>query len=216
MRIYVTLDVKFFNEFQRKDRQQDSVQGSSDEPFSVLLLDNQQSPGDECETEIGCSMQSDARDRQADEESNELQDDPNEVPPEVGTVTNNGRATNDAGQGEPAAADNQLYRGPGRPRKILTGKPGRPAKQYNVVSAATESQEPEKQDESCGDEFLRWENAELVLNTCEIPFYKAMSGPDKDEWVDAVYSEIRSLINDTFDIISKPIDGKVKCHSLKE
>lgn len=43
-----------------------------------------------------------------------------------------------------------------------------------------------------------------------------MSGPDKDEWLDAVYSEIRSLIiNDIFDIVSKPNDRRIiKCRTI--
>lgn len=92
MRIHITRDFKFFNKFQTKDEQQDSIRRTSDKPFSVL--DNQQSPGMSCETEIGSSMEPDARGQQANEERNELQGDPNELPPDS-IVANNGRAAND-------------------------------------------------------------------------------------------------------------------------
>lgn len=43
-----------------------------------------------------------------------------------------------------------------------------------------------------------------------------MSGPNEDEWLDAVYSENRSLIlNDTFDIVSGPKNGRtIKCRTV--
>ncbi|KAH0819425.1 hypothetical protein GEV33_003366 [Tenebrio molitor] len=58
-------------------------------------------------------------------------------------------------------------RGPERPRKILTGKVGRPKKQYYMI-------------------------------------YKAIHGADKDEWKDAILSEIKTLvIKDTWDVVDK-------------
>lgn len=107
-------------------------------------------------------------------------------------------------------------RGPGRPRKVLTGRPGRPAKQYNMVPIVAESQELEIEDGSSDDGSLIWEDAELALNACEIQFDKAVSGPDRNEWLDAIYSEVRSLIaNDTFSIEPRPESGRViKCRTV--
>jgi hypothetical protein len=44
----------------------------------------------------------------------------------------------------------------------------------------------------------------------EIPFSEAIHGADKDEWKDAILSEIKSLvINDTWDVVDKPVHAKV-------
>jgi hypothetical protein len=44
----------------------------------------------------------------------------------------------------------------------------------------------------------------------EIPFSEAIHGADKDEWKDAILSEIKSLvINDTWDVVDKPDHAKV-------
>jgi len=54
------------------------------------------------------------------------------------------------------------------------------------------------------------------MSVSEIPFHLAVTGPQKDEWRDALYSEIRSLIqNDTFDLVDRPADKKVlKCRTV--
>lgn len=54
------------------------------------------------------------------------------------------------------------------------------------------------------------------MNACEISFKQAISGPDKQEWENAICSEIRSLIlNNTFDFVDRPTNGEViKCRTV--
>ena len=56
----------------------------------------------------------------------------------------------------------------------------------------------------------------IALNACEIPLQRALSGPDSDEWEDAIYEEIRSLMsNETFDLVDRPTNEKViKCRTV--
>jgi len=74
-------------------------------------------------------------------------------------------------------------RGPGRPPKILTGKLGRPAKQYHLRSATSQpnpsttiEQDPESEDENEADST--WSDAQFILTASEIPFLQAVSGPN--------------------------------------
>ena len=44
----------------------------------------------------------------------------------------------------------------------------------------------------------------------EIPFKEAIVGLDQDKWKNAIYSEIKSLIeNNTLEIVEKPVEAKV-------
>jgi len=72
--------------------------------------------------------------------------------------------------------------GPGRPKLIWTGKPGRPKKQYNILGA-------------------------LVSKDVPIPatFKEAMSSPYASEWRDAMQREYDSLLaNQTWQIADLP------------
>jgi len=63
------------------------------------------------------------------------------------------------------------------------------------------------------EESQEYVDTEFAMSACEISFQQAISGPDKNEWHDAIYSEIKSLIqNDTFKIVSRPTNKKIiKC-----
>ena len=78
-----------------------------------------------------------------------------------------------------------LKRGPGRPRKVYTGKAGRPAKQYNFIRI---DQSINSQDEAApsDEENESWHEAEFAMNSMEIPFKEAIVGPDQDEWKNAI------------------------------
>lgn len=103
-----------------------------------------------------------------------------------------------------------VRRAPGRPRKAMTGKPRRPAKIYNTVPAIANTHESKISSDTSEDDNLGWHDAEFAMNAHEIPLLLALSGPEKDEWQDAIHSEIRSLVlNDTFDIVARPADKKV-------
>jgi len=92
----------------------------------------------------------------------------------------------------------QVKRGPGRPRIVRTGRVGRPSKPYNMLE-----NEPNRNSEnaaSSDEENITWHEAELAMNSMEISFKEAISGSDRDEWKDAIYTEIN--------VLSKMILGK--------
>jgi hypothetical protein len=102
-------------------------------------------------------------------------------------------------------------RGPGRPRKILTGKVGRPKKQYHTIYNQNLPVVVDRSNiEPTSNEDPRYEEIDFVMAASEIPFSEAIHGADKDEWKDAILSEIKSLvINDTWDVVDKPVHAKV-------
>ncbi|KAH0816603.1 hypothetical protein GEV33_006188 [Tenebrio molitor] len=64
--------------------------------------------------------------------------------------------------------------------------------------------------EPTSEEDPRYEKIDFVMAASEIPFSEAIHGADKDEWKDAILSEIKSLvINDTWDVVDKPDHAKV-------
>lgn len=74
---------------------------------------------------------------------------------------------------------------PGRPRIVRNGRRGRPRKQYRVAN---------QQGGVAEEIFL-----------AEVPFQQAMTGPDSEDWQEAVASEIKSIIkNDTWEIVNRP------------
>lgn len=93
-------------------------------------------------------------------------------------------------------------RGPGRPKRILTGKRGRPRKLYHtlqeeddLISNSGETNSPE---------------ANLVNISSEVTFHQALNGPDKDDWMNAIIEEVECLIkNDTWQIVNRPKDQNV-------
>lgn len=121
---------------------------------------------------------------------------------------------------------------------MKTGKRGRPAKEYNTVDSnnrsdgaerneqfqddsikANDSSDDQGNDEatkSSDDDFLGWETAEMAMNACEVSMERALSGSDSEEWEDAIYAEMKSLIaNKTFDLMDRPPTGKViKCRTI--
>lgn len=82
-------------------------------------------------------------------------------------------------------------RGPGRPRKILTGLRGRPRKEYQP-----------------SHEVRYVESNECLL--AEVPIKDAISGPDADDWMQAMAEEVRSILkNDTWQIVERPRNQKI-------
>jgi len=72
----------------------------------------------------------------------------------------------------------EMRRAPGRPRKILTGKPGRPAKQYNLRPVTREPDELTTARDS-GEEEHEYMDAEFAMSAYEVPLQRAISGPNK-------------------------------------
>lgn len=110
--------------------------------------------------------------------------------------------------------ETKTKRGPGRPRKEKSGKPGRPKKVYRTVSI------PESSDnlsDSSSDTDLDDSNSDIdpvcdSIEKCmiaidEIPLEEAINSKDSESWIKAIATEIKSIIkNDTFDLIDSPVD----------
>ena len=91
-------------------------------------------------------------------------------------------------QGEEPEKDVKLKRGPGRPKKVKSGKPGRPKKEYNQVEANI-----------CEGVFFS-----------EVPVKQAVSSPDAEEWYNAMAIEMKSIIkNEMWDFVDRPSDRQV-------
>lgn len=90
-------------------------------------------------------------------------------------------------------------RGPGRPRMIRTGLKGRLAKQYNVIYENEESDE----------ENDTYHDAKFACMT-EIPLKETLNRTDSDEWLQAMATELKSIIkNNTWKIVERPKDRKI-------
>ncbi|KAL0276778.1 UNVERIFIED_CONTAM: hypothetical protein PYX00_004278 [Menopon gallinae] len=78
-------------------------------------------------------------------------------------------------------------RGPGRPKKLRTGKPGRPKKVYHET------------------EYRQIDYAFIT----EIPVDRALSSPESEEWQEAIANEISSILQKkTWKLIDKPVGCK--------
>jgi len=85
-------------------------------------------------------------------------------------------------------------RTPGRPRIERTGQRGRPRKLFNLKFA---------------EDIDTMETSEYALVT-ETSFKTALTGADANEWLDAMASEMASIIqNDTWQIVDRPKDAEV-------
>lgn len=85
--------------------------------------------------------------------------------------------------------DEKAVVGPGRPKIIRTGKPGRPKKVYNVLNAM-----------NCGD------SVDVPQNVSE-----AMNSNQSKHWLDAMNKEYNSLnANKTWSLTELP-DGQKSC-----
>ncbi|KAM8702490.1 hypothetical protein ACLKA7_001821 [Drosophila subpalustris] len=77
-------------------------------------------------------------------------------------------------------------RGPGRPRKLQTGKPGRPKLVYNEVIAETH----DSGSESEGEEFFE---ATSLISSNEVTANAALKDPHALEWNEAFMNEYKAL-----------------------
>jgi len=113
-KVRVTRDVKFLNGSHIND---DSPELTA---IQEVEIGNSNNPNqkDSCSAVL--------QDESRDENCNRLHD---EVEEQDERESENLPAVSATGSGS------QIQRGPGRPRKVLTGKPGRPKKEYNMVPA---------------------------------------------------------------------------------
>jgi len=186
----ITRDVRFTNELKLDNKYEDIISSkTTNGRFKVLDNSPQDIRGDE--TEIAPSIITET----SSENHNEIQ----------------GHSENESL--DHVNNDNidviQVKRGPERPRIVRTKRVERPAKQYNMVK-----NEPNRNSEngaaSSDEENITWHEAELAMNSMKISFKEAISGSDRDEWKDAIYTEIKCLVkNNTWKIVDKPMGTKV-------
>ncbi|XP_071643015.1 uncharacterized protein [Temnothorax longispinosus] len=102
----------------------------------------------------------------------------------------------------------------GRPRIIRTGGRGRPRKEYQTftdsepdhIDVPVEIINDELDDDVFLDATLPQEPLqEMFAGIAEVSLREAMSSKEREEWKDAILSEVESLVkNDTWDVIKKP------------
>lgn len=112
-----------------------------------------------------------------------------------------------------------MRRGPGRPRKILTGRRGRPKLAYNYTpnsvqsnfEAAAIDNVRECMNSSTDEETFHEANSQFVqANPSEVDPRHALQGSNSKEWQEAIYEEMKSLINnDTWKIVKRQVNRNI-------
>lgn len=120
---------------------------------------------------------------------------------------------------EPGQPQIELKRGPGRPKKIYTEQKGRPKLVYNYVPNLNQPNNDEDVADSATENLdFSLDNDELFYNACqliqanvsEVNQKIALESNDSNEWQNAIYTEMKSLINnDTWKIVKRPVDKNV-------
>ena len=212
-KIRVTRDVRFLDEFDPEDKFDDIISHETTNGRFQMVNDGI--------TEIGGNQTDPEEEVQAQEILRETN--ASSGPPIISTRDCSLDTEDDVNE---AVA---TKRGPGRPRKVKTGKPGRPTKQYNMVAdersrdmqpdgrttvyesvQTSESQHDANVDVQSAEDDVEWHDAEIAMSASEINFSQAISGPDSEDWKDAIYSEIRCLVaNDTWSIVEKPVNANI-------
>jgi len=101
-------------------------------------------------------------------------------------------------------------RGPGRSRKLLTGRRGRPRKVYQPQQGGEHHIESVEEDVAQDSDHetspgVTDAEANLISFSSEIPCHQALVGPNQKEWKEAIIKEIECLINnDTWEIVDRP------------
>lgn len=70
--------------------------------------------------------------------------------------------------------------------------------------------------DSSSDGDAEWHEADYTFLASEIPFLQIVTGPEADQWKNAIYDEMKSLVtNDTWNLVEKSKDGNiVKCRTV--
>ena len=182
--IRVSRDIQFLNEFQK--------QGTPAEVFPDKFL----SPGEVTIHQDGPTHRGETdAEEQTDEEKSKVN--------------------------RPSGSVETRVRTPGRPKIIRTGLRGRPRKMYLTAPREENCGTPEGcqseketpghsggEDDSPGADEP--EVTDYAMNAVEIPLQEAVNGPNRGEWMEAMYSEVKSLVdNDTWDLVDRPANAKV-------
>ena len=98
-----------------------------------------------------------------------------------------------------------LRKGPGRPRVIRNGRPGRPRMEPNMVAVEAEAVDIQQEAEAVNIQ----QEANFTHAVDPVNLKDAMEGPDLNEWTEAVVEEYKAhMENGTWDIVDLPSDKK--------
>jgi hypothetical protein len=96
-----------------------------------------------------------------------------------------------------------MKRGLGRPKKVLTGKRGRPRKLFNMVEVNEEEVEPEEEENHENEELH--DVAGLIEFGDPQTVSEALSSPEAADWKKAMNAEYEALKrNQTWIIVDRP------------
>jgi hypothetical protein len=97
-----------------------------------------------------------------------------------------------------------MKRGLGRPKKVVTGKRGRPRKLFNMIEVNEQEVEPEEQEENHENEELH-DVAGLIEFGDPQTVSEALSSPEAADWKKAMNAEYEALKrNQTWIIVDRP------------
>jgi len=109
-----------------------------------------------------------------------------------------------------------------RPRKLLTGRRGRPRKMYQPQKGrehhieSVEEDVVQDSDHEASPGVIDAE-ANLINFSSEIPCHQALNGPNQKKWKEVIIKEIECLINnDTWEIVDRPKCPIIGCRMVLE
>jgi hypothetical protein len=100
-----------------------------------------------------------------------------------------------------------MKRGLGRPKKVLTGKRGRPRKLFNMIEVNEQEVEPEEEEENHENEELH-DVAGLIEFGDPQTVSEALSSPEAADWKKAMNAEYEALKRNQTWIIVDRLQGK--------
>lgn len=103
-------------------------------------------------------------------------------------------------------------RGPGRPRKEITGKRGRPRKIFNELPSVpkTNSERKVEEKKENQDSEEEWYFANLAEQGDPQSAAEALASPEANEWREAMIKEYEALMrNETWIIVDRPKEKKI-------
>lgn len=183
-KVYISRDVKFFDEFNSKEPFEDIVTSETRNGRSQIL----ECTGKIRETLIGQNKSDD-----------QIEDDTSGDQIENNTMND---------EEEPGIADTPK-RGPGRPKGAAT-KVIAPTKLYNLRSRNKQQAGEADTIEISSDDDTEPNESLYAFLASEISLSQAIDGPEATEWKNAICDEMKSLIaNDTWELVEKPSDANV-------
>ena len=201
-KVHVSRDVKFVNQFGVEEKFEDFI-SSSTKIGGVPILTG---PNGEQMDTVEVPLHSTGSSNQGEQEV-------------LSEAPKSEVATPQISKSEKGA---EVKRTPGRPKIIRTGKRGRPRKEYNCAPVRQpdfsqgnddeQHADNNEQDEDDEEHPKDWQDAEKSMLVCEVPLKQAISGPNREEWKDSIFSEIKSLIvNYSFDLVLRENNRVIGC-----